>query len=163
MQFDEKYTYPASFDQVWKMYSDPAFTRQRLAEAQLEGLTVDVDGAGTDNLRITASGTVNPDVLPAQVRRFISGALKVTYTEGWRREGDGANGTSDVDVKGAPVHLKAESSLQQLSANETQRHMVGELKIRIPLLGGRLEKQAISFVPMLTKGELAAAKKYLGQ
>ncbi len=161
MRFDENYTYPAGFDKIWAMYGDPKFTELRLAETGLQDLILNVTGTGTNNLEISATGTVSADMIPAQARRFVSGGLKITVKEGWHREGDAANGTLSVDVKGAPVHIKAECTLVSIAADATRRKMVGDLKISIPLLGGRLEKQAIGFVPQLIDGELAAAKKYL--
>ena len=39
--------------------------------------------------------------------------------------------------------------------------MHGEVKVNIPLLGKRLEKEAVQFAPVLAQGEVDNAKKWV--
>ena len=160
MKFNEKYDYPTSFDRVWQMYQDPQFTIDRLEEGNLQDITVDVDSAG-DRLTVTASGGVDRSILPAAASRFISGNLSMQVTEQWVRSGDTAQGRTTIRISGAPVAINAESKLSSAGPNETERQMTGDLKVSVPLLGRKLESEAMRFVPQLIKGELAAASTWL--
>ncbi|MFT0762579.1 DUF2505 domain-containing protein [Actinomyces sp. F1_1611] len=160
MQFSEKYEYPAGFDQIWEMYADPEFHAQRLSAAQLEEATVNAHLDG-DDLTVELRGQVSPEAIPAQVSRFVKGRLSLSLMETWHRTGSEATGRMTVDISGAPVKIGAELALTSPAAALTERAMTGDLKVSIPLLGPRLEKEAMRFIPMLVNAELSAAEAWL--
>lgn len=160
MHFQDSYSYPASLTQVLKMYHDPEFTKDRMEPGHL--LDEKVTASGTDeNFSVTASAKVDSAQLPDKARRFIPGQLSFTMEESWERLSETeARGTLVVKVAGAPVSFTSTSKLTQ-NGGETTRTIEGDLKISIPFLGGKLEKEAARFIPQVIGAEQAAAAKWL--
>lgn len=159
MEFLEEYYHPAQFPQVWEMFKDPAFTELRLKKARLRDLEVTVDEAAR-GFSITATGTVDPSMVPSQVQRFVRGDISLRLVETWQADDDGAHGSLSVKIEGAPVRISSVGELSP-SPKGTLRVMKGDLQVNVPLLGARLEKEAIRMVPKLAEGEQEAARVYL--
>ena len=63
-------------------------------------------------------------------------------------------------VDGAPVSVEATSTLTPSEAVST-REVSGNLSVRVPLLGGRIEKEAVARMGRLTENEEASAAQWL--
>ena len=68
--------------------------------------------------------------------------------------------TPDITVDGAPVSVEATSTLTPSDAGSA-REVSGNLSVRVPLLGGRIEKEAVARVGRLTDSEKASAAQWL--
>ncbi len=162
MQFEEKYDYPASFEKTWAMYQSASFNESRFEEARLTGVKTDVTG-DDNSAKVHVTAAVPSSSLPSAVSKLIPNDVEVSIEEDWTRTGDSsANGITKITVKGAPVTLSAESALTG-DANAATRTMVGELKVNIPLLGKKLETEAMRLVPRIIGGEQKAAANWLEQ
>ncbi|WP_206192465.1 DUF2505 domain-containing protein [Scrofimicrobium canadense] len=162
MKFQEDYAYPAAFDRIWQMYQDPDYTVKRLAAAHLDDAQVQVKGDDS-KFRVEVSALIPASDLPSVAQRFVKSDVQVTLVEEWTRSGtDAATGTSQIVAKGAPVSFTSQSTLTG-AGNETQRSMSGDVKVSIPLVGGRIEKEAVKYVPRLVQGELDASSVWLEQ
>lgn len=161
MQFNETYQYPAPIDEVWKMLSDPAYSTTRAQKLQLtspqtESTTVN------EEIQTVTTGGIDPEMLPAAAKKFIGPSTRVTIKEQWDRVGPGRiTGSMSVEVKGVPAGLSATASLSA-DGDKTEATLQGDVTVRIPLLGKRLEREAIQLAPRLAKGEQEAAAEYLG-
>lgn len=162
MKFQEDYAYPAAFDRIWKMYQDPDYTVKRLAAAHLDEAQVQV-GGDDSKFRVEVTALIPASDLPSVAQRFVKSDVQVTLVEEWTRSGaDAATGTSVIKAKGAPVSFTSQSTLTG-SEEKTQRSMNGDVKVSVPLVGGRIEKEAIKYVPRLVQGELEASAEWLEQ
>ena len=162
MQFEEKYDYPASFETTWTMYQSTSFNESRFKEARLTDVTTEVVG-DHNSAKVHVTAAVPAASLPAVVSKVIQNDVQVDIEENWSRTGDfTANGTTKISVKGAPVTLSAESVLSG-DGSQATRVMVGELKVNIPILGRKLETEAMRLVPRIIGGEQKAAASWLEQ
>lgn len=160
MKFTESYSYPANLDTVLKMYRDPAFSKARMAPGKFNDEKVEATGDDS-NFTVTASAAVNAAMIPDKVRRFVPGTPHFTIEDQWKRTNDvEATGQTVLKVQGVPVSLTLTSTLKQ-SGSDTLRTIEGELKVSIPLLGGKLEKQAVRYIPQVIKAEQDAAQQWL--
>lgn len=160
MKFTESYTYDAPLAKVWEMLSDPAFVTARDEALQIPSPTVQTT-ATADQITSLTSGSVPPDMVPAAAQRFLKGSTSFAIREEWRRSTDTTiNGRMSVEGKGVPASLRATVVLTA-AGEKTKATMEGELKVSIPFLGPKLEKQAIGFAPQLVAGDQAAAAKWL--
>lgn len=159
MEFNEQFSHPTPFAQMWAMYRDPAFSLQRMNNAGAIDAKATVDG-DDDAFTIRCSGKVDPSMIPAVAQRIIRGDVTMDIQEVWHRTGDdSAKGVTSIRVNGAPVRVDANSTLSTENG-ETLRRMIGELQVQVPLLGRALEREAMGVVPQLIRAENKAVDQY---
>ncbi len=158
MEFNEKNTHPLPFAQMWDMYRDPAFSIKRLEKLGAVSPTATASG-DESAFTVKSSGAVDPEMIPDAAARFVRGTVTVDVEETWHREADSASGTMTIRVNGAPVRVDAKSTLAT-EGSGTTRTIVGELQVKIPLIGRAVERQAISLIPRLFEAENQAINLY---
>ena len=142
------------------MLSDPEYAADRAKVLKMTDPTVDSDDH-EDSIKRTTTGGVPQDMLPAAAKRFISPSTKVLIKEEWRRVDNARiHGRLEVVGQGVPAGLHADVEIKA-NGDVSDASMHGEVKVKIPLLGKRLEKEAVQFAPMLAQGEVDNAKKWL--
>ena len=156
LEFSQSVTYPGTVDEVVARYLTPAYLERRFGRFVVEGsTTVSVEGE-----RVSYAGTVRPELIPAAAARFVKSDLRVTFTEEWTLNEAGATSRTSVAVDGAPVSVEATSTLTPTDAGSA-REVSGNLSVRVPLLGGRIEKEAVARVGRLTENEQASTAQWL--
>ena len=158
MQFTQSVSYPGTVDEVVAMYLTPAYLERRFGQFVVEGSqAVSVEGE-----RVSFAGTVRPELIPAAAARFVKSDLRISFTEEWARDEAGATSRTSVTVDGAPVSVEATSTLSPSDAGSA-REVSGNLSVRVPLLGGRIEKEAVSHLGRVVEREQALAAQWLGE
>ena len=156
MQFTQSVSYPGTVDEVVAMYLTPAYLERRFGQFVVDGSsTVSVEGE-----RVSFAGTVRPELIPAAAARFVKSDLRVTFTEEWATNEAGATSRTSVTVDGAPVSVEATSTLNPSDAGSA-REVSGNLSVRVPLLGGRIEKEAVAHLGRVVEREQALATQWL--
>ena len=156
MQFTQSMSYPGTVDEVVAMYLTPAYLERRFGQFVVEGSqTVSVEGE-----RVSFAGTVRPELIPAAASRFVKSDLRIAFTEEWATNEAGATSRTSVTVDGAPVSVEATSTLSPSDAGCT-RDVSGNLSVRVPLLGGRIEKEAVAHLGRVVEREQALATQWL--
>ena len=156
MQFTQSISYPGTVDEVVAMYLTPAYLERRFGQSVVDGSsTVSVEGE-----RVSFAGTVRPELIPAAASRFVKSDLRVTFTEEWTLNEAGATSRTSVTVDGAPVSVEATSTLNPSDAGSA-REVSGNLSVRVPLLGGRIEKEAVAHLGRVVEREQALATQWL--
>jgi hypothetical protein len=87
------------------------------------------------------------DQLPDFLRGLTGGTLTILQVETWDPpDGDGGReGTIEVEISGAPVRMSGTPSMVPDGTGdgiETVETIDGDLKARVPLIGGRVERAA---------------------
>ena len=156
MQFTQSVSYPGTVDEVVAMYLTPAYLERRFGQFVVDGSsTVSVEGE-----RVSFAGTVRPELIPAAASRFVKSDLRIAFTEEWATNEAGATSRTSVTVDGAPVSVEATSTLSPSDAGCT-RDVSGNLSVRVPLLGGRIEKEAVAHLGRVVEREQALATQWL--
>ena len=156
MQFTQSISYPGTVDEVVAMYLTPAYLERRFGQFVVDGSsTVSVEGE-----RVSFAGTVRPELIPAAAARFVKSDLRVSFTEEWATNEAGATSRTSVTVDGAPVSVEATSTLNPSDAGSA-REVSGNLSVRVPLLGGRIEKEAVAHLGRVVEREQALATQWL--
>lgn len=156
MEFTQSVSYPGTVEEVVAMYLTPDYQQRRFGSFIVEGS----ESVAVEGERITFSGTARPELLPAAASRFVKGALHISFTEEWTRDEAGARSRTRVTVDGAPVSVEATSALTPTESGCT-REVSGNLSVRIPLLGGRIEKEAVAHLGRVVEREQALAANWL--
>jgi hypothetical protein len=130
MRVTHEVRYDASPDQVHAMLTDPAF-REKAAESQ---------GATTVEVSV-ADGSVRIDMvspntdIPAFARKVVGASVHAIQEEQW--DGHGADFSITTPMMPASIHGRRELVADGGGCLDT---FEGETKVRIPVIGGKLEK-----------------------
>lgn len=126
-------SYDAPLADVFAMLSDPAF-RQASTEAM---------GVVSADVSITPKGEgisiridqVQPTAVPGFAKRFVGETTRAVQTEEWSSP---AGATISIETPGKPMSVKGTLSLRE-SGGRTTETLEAEVKVKVPLVGGKLE------------------------
>lgn len=135
MQLTNRQEFPATPDQVFAMLTNEAFLRHAATELGSPDARV-----VSSSSRTAVEATVDA---PAEIIPFVGKRLSIAQEVTWEgTDPDGSRpGTFTITVPGAPVTFAGAVRLAP-SASGSVVEYAGELTVRIPLLGARIEKEA---------------------
>ena len=137
--FEIEATSEASVAHIHAAFGSEKYWLARIANdasTTLDSLTVDVDE--TVEVRITQH--LAHHLLPGPAARLMPGGLKLQFCETWRHAEDGSvRGESSVSASGGFGSSRADSWLTA-RGNASLLRSVVEVAVKIPLVGGNLEK-----------------------
>jgi carbon monoxide dehydrogenase subunit G len=135
MKFRHELSYDAAPDQVFAMLADPEF-RTRACEA-MEVISADVqlehEGEG---FTLVIDQLQNTNDLPAFARTFAGESAQAIQREVWRSS---TTGSLSIEAPGKPTSATGTIRLEPDGAGTTEVVEL-EIKVRVPLIGGKLEK-----------------------
>jgi hypothetical protein len=120
--------------------------------------------ASDAGLRYQLRQGISADKLPQAVRTLHKGDLLVTRTQTWRvsKDGTGRQGDASVEVGGVPGEILARTALLA-NGGTTVLRISGEVTVRIPLFGGKLESVIAEQVSKLLEREAEFTAKWLAE
>jgi len=135
--------YAADPATVFAMLCDQAFQERKLGATGALEHEVTVEARGGDGAEIRSRRTMPTDQVPDLVRNLVGSTLTVVQVESWGPAGadGGRDGTVTVEVSGAPVRLTGSLRIRPDGAG-TLETVDGDLKARVPIIGGRIERAA---------------------
>jgi hypothetical protein len=121
-----------------------AFARENYWLDRLAGdaaSTLDWFDAGPEGVvEVHITQHLGRQILPPLVANFVPGDLTLLYRETWRPAGDGqVRGESHVSVSGGLGSSRANNWLTP-AGTSSQLRSAGKVHVKIPLVGGKLEK-----------------------
>ncbi|WP_018684807.1 DUF2505 domain-containing protein [Actinokineospora enzanensis] len=151
--------FPAPAATVHARLVDQGFLRERLRalggqDAALVAYTTDGTTVG-----YTLRQGIPAAKLPSVVRGLVKGDLVVERSETWRPHGDEFVGTTAAAVAGVPGEIRGRYRLADTAAGSELR-TDAEVKVRIPLVGGKIESVIAEQVRTLLANEAAFAAEY---
>jgi len=140
VDFHNEYQYAATPEAVFAMMSEPEFIREKLkATEALEYDVVECAATPDGAFRIVTTRTVQADI-PSFARKIFKPTQAMKQTEDWSAATAASReATWSIEAKGVPVTTGGTSRLEAADAGTVQ-HIVGSIKVKVPLIGGRLEK-----------------------
>jgi hypothetical protein len=134
--------YAAGPGDVFAMLTDKAFQDRKLGQTGALSWEVEIR-AEAGGAVVTSRRALPTDQVPDAFRALVGPQITITQTESWGPAGpDGARtGTLVVEVAGAPIRMNASLSLSP-SGTGTVERVDGDLKARVPLIGGKIERSA---------------------
>ncbi|MBO0854985.1 MAG: DUF2505 domain-containing protein [Nocardia sp.] len=141
-----------------------ALTSDEFWQARFEGAetaTLDVthpDGPGTVHLRMTEKA--RQDKIPAIVRKVLKSELVLERTDDWAAlDGDTAHGTFSATSSGLPSQMTGEYLLRP-TATGSELQVTGQVKVKVPLVGGAIEPLAEQVQQKVVNSERKFIEKY---
>lgn len=134
MRFEHTLRYDVAPEEVFAMLGDPAF-REQVCEAQhVTDCTVTIDGVD-DTMSVRVEQQRPAEGIPSFARKFVGDTIHIVQAEEWSSARDAG---LDVSVPGKPGHMRGAISLRPEGAG-TLETVTGEIKVAIPLVGGKIE------------------------
>lgn len=141
MDYTANHTFDAPISEVWEMFIDEGSHRAKFEEMGHENVEV-LESANTDgtfNIKISRLITVD---LPGFAKRVLKPTNTVISTDEWRDNGDGTYGGNFVlETIGAPVEIKGVTKITP-NGDRTDYRVAIELKVNVPLVGGKIANWA---------------------
>jgi hypothetical protein len=157
-RLEHRSTYPAPVDVVYSTLVDEAFLTERLRAIGGKGAALLSHRREGDRAAFTLRQGVDGDRLPSAVRSILKGDLVVEREERWKAEDDGYMAISKVSIAGVPAEIRSRSRLVEAGLT-----VQAEVRVSIPLIGGKLEKVVAEQVEKLLAAEAEFAEKWLAE
>ncbi|MBW4715814.1 DUF2505 domain-containing protein [Saccharothrix obliqua] len=160
-RIEHQTTSPRPASDVYAALVDETFLRDRLAA---------MGGAGAALVAFTTTGGttsyqlrqgVPADKLPQAVRGVLGGDLVVDRAESWTEAG--FTGTVEVVLTGVPGRLDGTITLADAPGGGSTLTLAGQVKVGVPLLGGKLEKMVAEQVARLLDEETGFTAEWLAR
>lgn len=134
--------YAAEPGDVFAMLTDETFQNRKLGQTGALSWEVEIRAEGDSSI-VSSRRVLPTDQIPDAFRALVGSQINISQTETWGPAGsDGARtGTLVVELGGAPIRMNATLSLSASGAG-TVELVDGELKARVPLIGGKIERSA---------------------
>jgi hypothetical protein len=134
MRFSHDLTYDASPDDVLAMLADSAFREKVCTAMHAVRRDVSVDGAGA-GMDVVVDQTQPAKGIPSFAKKFVGEEIRVVQREEWT----GADAASLVlEIPGKPGSFRGTIALAA-DGTGTVESVTGDVKVKIPVVGGRLE------------------------
>jgi uncharacterized protein YndB with AHSA1/START domain len=134
MRLRHELSYDASPAKVFEMLADPAFREKVSAAMDVVSADVSVDRT-EDGFRLTNDQVQRTEGLPSFAKKFAGETTRAIQVEEWR---DAAGGSLRIDAPGKPSSIAGTIELLPAGAGTTEVVEL-EIKVKVPLIGGRLE------------------------
>ncbi|MTV25654.1 DUF2505 domain-containing protein [Nitriliruptoraceae bacterium ZYF776] len=163
MKKRQEHLYDAPIDQVWAMYRDPASHVAKFESMGHRNLELLEEDVSDDAVRVVIARDVTVD-LPGFAKKVLKPTNRVTSIDEWSANGDGTyGGTFTTETKGAPVHIAGTTHLEAEGEDRTRFTVEVEVRIDVPLIGGKLSRWAEGDVEETFRQEFAAGDRWLAE
>jgi len=134
MRFRHELSYDAGAAEVFEMLADPAF-RERVSEALgVVSSEVSIDRR-EDGFLLTNDQVQHTEGLPSFAKKFAGETTRAIQVEEWL---NAAGGSLRIDAPGKPTSIEGTIELLPDGAG-TIEVVELEIKVKVPLIGGKLE------------------------
>lgn len=156
MRLLHEISYDASLADVFAMLSDPGF---RHASADAMGVTsadVSISPKG-EGISVRIDQVQPTAGVPGFAKKFTGETTRAVQTEDWSSP---TGGTITIETPGKPTHVNGTISLTE-SGGRTTETLDVEVKVKVPLIGGKLEKVMAGLVSKGLDNEHTAGVAWL--
>ena len=153
-------TYDAPLAEVAAMLADPAFREEVCDYQRVVRRTVTISGDAADGtLDVTIDQVQAADGIPSFARKFVGDEINIVQTESWSTP---AEGDLHVTIPGKPGEMKGTARLRE-SGGTTTETVVLDIKVGIPLVGGRIEGLISDLLARALRAENKVGRDYLSR
>lgn len=155
MKLNETYSYgDADVESVFGLISSKDFRTEAAEDAGAGDVDIDVAESG-GSVTITIVRTQPADA-PDFVKKLTGDTVKVKQTEKWAAPD--ADGTRRADVKvsiiGQPAEMLGTAVLRTTSGGGTEFTVNGDVTVKIPFIGKKIEPEVAKAIRGSLKGEV---------
>jgi hypothetical protein len=151
-------TYDAPLTDVGEMLMEVAF-REQVCDAQgaiRRTVTIGPDGGG---MKVVVDAVQLAQGIPGFAKKFVGDEIQLVQTEHWT---DIENGRVEVVIPGKPGHMTGTMTLRE-SGGTTTETVDMEIRVNIPLVGGKIESLISDLLRKALKAENSVGRRYLAR
>jgi hypothetical protein len=134
MKFSHQMTYDAAPADVLAMLADPAFREKVCQAMHAVRRDVSIDGS-PESMKVVVDQTQPANGIPAFAKKFVGDEIQIVQREQWK---GGSGATLKVEIPGKPGALDGSIGLAE-QGDGTLETVEGDIKVKIPMIGGKLE------------------------
>lgn len=137
MKFRHEISYDAPLADVFAMLSDPEF-RQESAKATgvvSADVSITPNGGDSEGISVRIDQVQPTDGVPSFAKKFAGDTTRAVQREEWSSP---AGGTISIETPGKPASIKGTVKLTE-SGGRTTETVEAEVKVKVPLVGGKIE------------------------
>nr|NLD41105.1 DUF2505 domain-containing protein [Actinomycetales bacterium] len=164
-KFTAEATYSIPAARVREIQSDEAFVdflAQRFAGefgAEVRSRSVTVEG---ETATMVATVYAPAEKLPSMARRFLPQGVEVTIRQNWDAPAADGSHTGEFLVSTKPDKATMRTRFVLRDAGEgSRRSHTGEISVKVPLVGGAVESQALKYTDRVMGIEARVLEMYL--
>lgn len=151
-------TYEASAKEVLAMLHDPSF-REEVCDATgvlRHDVSVTENGDGT---LVTIEQVQTAKGIPSFAKKFVGDEIEIVQKESWTDE---THADVEVTIPGKPGHMRGTATLVESEGTTTEQVDL-EIKVNIPLVGGKIEGLIADMLLEALKTENTTGQAYLSR
>jgi hypothetical protein len=162
-RIEHRASFAAPVSTVYSALVDKAYLSDRLAALGGQNSALLEHNASGDRASFKVRQGLPAEQLPSTVRSFLGGDLVVEREEIWRLEGGKHVATTRARIPGMPAEITGQVRLDETADGGTDWVTNAEVKVNIPLLGGKLERSVAEPVAKLLAAESQFAGTWLAE
>lgn len=151
-------TYDAPADAVYAMLTDPAFREEACQRMKVlrASATVEDGAAGT----VVTIDQVQPaQGLPSFATKLVGDEIRIVQEETWT---GGRHADVHVSIPGKPGEMVGTAVLEETDGSTVEKVEL-EIRVRIPLVAGKIEKLVADMLRKALRAENEAGRDYLSR
>jgi hypothetical protein len=156
MKFSHQMTYDAPPADVQAMLADPAFREKVCAAMNAVRHDVDISGSGA-GMKVVVDQTQPADGIPSFAKKIVGEQIQIVQRETWK---DASNAELVVEIPGKPGDFQGGIDLAG-DDDGTVETVAGDIKVKIPMLGGKLEGLIGDLLKSALKSEQRVGRAWL--
>jgi Protein of unknown function (DUF2505) len=160
MKLEESQDYEADPDTVFAMLCDQAWREEVCRATHAVDFSVEIEESG-DGVTVRTT-RVLPANLPEPLRSMVGEHIEIVQTETWSAaDGDDVRHAKlDVQIAHQPASMTG-TMLLRPHRSGTRQVVTGDIRVRIPLLGRRIEPELAKAIRAALDKEGECARAYL--
>ena len=156
MRFSHDLAYDAPPEAVRAMLADPVFRERACEEMHASRRDVTVDDAPT-GMTVVVDQPQPARGIPGFARRFVGDQIRIVQREAWSAP---TTGRLSIEIPGKPGAFEGTVTLSA-DGDGTRETVAGEVTVKVPMIGGRLEQLVADLLTAALRAEHRAGRSYL--
>lgn len=150
-------TYDAPVSDVAKMLADPDFRKEVCDAQHALSRSVTVEGT-TESGSVAIDYTQRAGGMPSFAKKIVGDTIEIVQREQWNQNG----ASLEITIPGKPGDMRGSVTLSESGGITTQRVVV-EIRVNIPLVGGKLERLIEEILVKAFKKENQVGRAWLAR
>ena len=161
-RFEHRATFTSPAETVYATLVDQAFLEERLRSLGGKGAAIVEYAGSTEGVSFRLRQGLDAERLPGAVRAILKGDLVVERAERWSVDGGAHVAAGNATISGVPGEITSRSRLDLVSGGTALVGMA-EVRVGIPLIGGKFEGVIAEHVGKLLAAESEFAGTWLAE
>lgn len=158
--------YPATPDKLWQVFGQPDYPHRKYQAQGITAYKVVQFDTGADRISLDLERTLSVPLhrIPHFAQRFLHPEQVLHYVSHWRRiTPELASFDLEIKSPGLPLHITGNGELRQTGPASSRLAITFDVRVPVPLLGGKAEKMVASFIEKSFHDDHAFTLQYLAE